>query len=354
MTATTRFSSNVVSAKARAMFGHALRTEQYAALLNCHSVSEVAAYLKNETVYGTVLAGINEATIHRGHLEALLRRKRWNDYASLVRYDFSVGSHMADYLIEREEIEQIVACLRMIGAGQGDEFVLSMPDFFAAHTRLDMLKMSRVPDFQSLLKALKGTFYYRLLSPFSPETEDEAPSLTAIETALYTHLTHTLYAVIGNVSGELRRQLISLYGARIDAQNILRIFRLKHFFGAEPEQIRENLLPWGGCISGRTAERMITTADADEVTRLLFSSSLGKWLPKEQRQLTHDLDHRIPCFSARHYMYFSTYPAVVLLSYMTLMETELDDLINIIEGIRYGLPPEEIKPMLILMGMERK
>ena len=28
---------------------------------------------------------------------------------------------------------------------------------------------------------------------------------------------------------------------------------------------------------------------------------------------------------------------------------ELDDIINIIEGIRYGMPPEEIKPMLVLL-----
>lgn len=43
---------------------------------------------------------------------------------------------------------------------------------------------------------------------------------------------------------------------------------------------------------------------------------------------------------------------VVLLSYLIIMDTEVMDLTNIIEGIRYQLPPEEIKPMLVL-GMER-
>ena len=353
MTITTRFSSNVISAKARAMFGHALKEEQYAALLHCHSVSEVAAYLKNETTYSSVLSGINEATIHRGHLETLLRRKLWNEYASLIRYDYSVGSHMADYLIEREEIEQIVLCLRLINAGRGDEFVLSMPDFFAAHSRLDMMRMSRVSDFNALLQALKETFYEKLLQPFAPESGTAAP-LTEIETALYTHLIETLYETINDTSGELRKQLISLYGARIDAQNVMRILRLKTFFGADPDRIRRNLLPVGQCIPERLMEKMIAANDAEEVMRLLLSSSAGKWLPESQRQLTHDLDQRIPYFSARHYMHFSTYPMVVLLSYMMLMETELNDIINIIEGIRYGLPPEDIKPILIQMGMERK
>ena len=45
---------------------------------------------------------------------------------------------------------------------------------------------------------------------------------------------------------------------------------------------------------------------------------------------------------------------VALFSYMMIMDTELDDIINIIEGIRYGMPPEEIRTMLILYGSERK
>ena len=32
-----------------------------------------------------------------------------------------------------------------------------------------------------------------------------------------------------------------------------------------------------------------------------------------------------------------------------ITEVELDDIINIIEGVRYGLTPEEIKPMLVLV-----
>lgn len=40
---------------------------------------------------------------------------------------------------------------------------------------------------------------------------------------------------------------------------------------------------------------------------------------------------------------------VVLMSYIMLTDVEVDDIINIIEGIRYGMPPEQIKPMLVLV-----
>ena len=76
------YSSNVILAKARAMYGRCLTAQDFHNLLACHSVSEIASYLKNRTAYAGVLADINESTIHRGHLESLLRRKLWNDYAS--------------------------------------------------------------------------------------------------------------------------------------------------------------------------------------------------------------------------------------------------------------------------------
>ena len=63
----------------------------------------------------------------------------------------------------------------------------------------------------------------------------------------------------------------------------------------------------------------------------------------------HDLHHRVPYFNARRHIHYSIHPMVVLVSYIILMDVELDDIINIIEGIRYGMPPEEIKPMLVLL-----
>ena len=79
------YSSNVILAKARAMYGRRLTRTNYRELLECRSVSEVAAYLKNQTSYGTVLAGVNENDIHRGQLEVRLRQKLFEDNSALCR-----------------------------------------------------------------------------------------------------------------------------------------------------------------------------------------------------------------------------------------------------------------------------
>ena len=83
---TERYSSNAVLTKARAMYGRHLTKHNFNDLLSCHSVGEVASYLKNNTNYRKILMDVNESEIHRGRLEQLLRRKMFEDVAALCIY----------------------------------------------------------------------------------------------------------------------------------------------------------------------------------------------------------------------------------------------------------------------------
>ena len=340
-------SANVISAKARAMYGHGLKAQNYLELLNCHSVSEVASYLKNRTSYASVLGDINVSTIHRGHLETLLHRKLFNDYDSLSRYDMTVGMHLSGYIIRRVEIEQIVHCLRLMSAGRAGEFFLSMPLFFASHTRLDLIKLGHAKTLPELIEALGHTPYAAILSRVSA-AEGTIP-ISRIENALYSYLIRGLLELIEETQGDLHDQLADLCGIQIDAQNVSRILRLKTYFHASPDRIREELLPWGGSIPKKSREAMIEAPTPEEAARIFWTTRAGKLLPESQRTFLHDLYHRVPYFNARRHIHYSVHPMVVLMSYIMLTDVEVDDIINIIEGIRYGMPPEQIKPMLVLV-----
>ena len=344
---TSQFSSNVILAKARAMYGNSLKASDFHELLHCHSVGEIAAYLKNNTCYASVLSEINESTIHRGHLEMLLRRKAFNDYAALGRYDTMVGMHLFDYLMQRIEIEQIIVCLRYMSAGHTSEFFFSMPMYFASHTRLDLPKMSRCTSYGELLEALSHTQYYDALAHLPPK-DDGRIRLTEIENALYTQLSNMMYELISHTAGKAREELTNLYGARVDAQNVTRIIRLKRYFHAAPDEIRQNLLPNGHCLSPKMIDSMVEAPTADAVLDIFRSTRLGRRIPEGQREFVHDLDHRAPYFNACKHIHYSIHPRVVLLSYVTITDMEVDDIINVIEGVRYGLDPEQIKPMLVL------
>jgi len=341
----SEYSANVILAKARAMYGRALTPADYSRLLNVRSVSEIAAYLKHETHYAEVLADINESTVHRGHLEALLRRKLWIDYGRLVRYDNAVGMHLSSYIIQREEIGMILLCLRLMNAGRGQELVLSAPPQFTALSKLNPVIMGQAENFEELLEAAAGTGYHKLLRPLA--MTDRAPTVTQVETVLYTHLFGKLNTLIAGTSGEQRRQLQSLCGIQQDIQNVTRILRLKSYFQADAETIRSNLIPAGGRISKKAMAAMIGAPTAEEAREIFFSTAAGRRIPQSLRQYEFNLVRQAPYFGARYHIHFSTWPMVVLMAYMLLLENELDDIVNIIEGVRYRLPGEEIRTMLV-------
>jgi len=344
-----RAAQNVISAKAHAMYGRALKPQQFNALLGCHSISEIASILKNDTPYQTALAGINEATVHRGHLEILLRRKLWDDFAGLVRYDSLIGknrsgANFSAYLIAREEVEQIVLCARLLYAGRAEEYMTAVPAFFVSHTKLDFVKMSRARSLPELAEALLNTRYHALLAPLLDEKD---ASVTMIEKVLYDDLIQKLLLIVGDTKGQQKKQLTALCGAQIDSLNVNRIVRLKSFFGAGNETVRKSLTPSGGSISPRILRQMTEAADAKEVMELFWQTGIGRKIPEAKRVYTFDLQERVPYYSAKYYFYFSLYPTVVMMSYILLMETEMTDIVNILEGVRYGMSPDEIKSMLI-------
>lgn len=137
------YSSNVILAKARAMYGRRLTRANYRELLECRTVSEVASYLKNQTPYGSILAGINESDIHRGQLEIRLRQKLFEDNSALCRYEVTIGEHFANYLISRGEIEQILHSLVLLEGDVPEEYLFAMPAYLTAHTHLDLTALSQ-------------------------------------------------------------------------------------------------------------------------------------------------------------------------------------------------------------------
>ena len=69
------YSANALLAKARAMYGDILTSEDYAELANCRSTQEFLNYLKNRTAYEMVLKDLPNVQMSRARLEAMLRER---------------------------------------------------------------------------------------------------------------------------------------------------------------------------------------------------------------------------------------------------------------------------------------
>ena len=346
------YSSNVILAKARAMYGRRLTRQNYRELLECKSVSEAASYLKNRTAYGSALARVNESDVHRRQIEVRLRQKLFEDNSALCRYEITIGEHFAQYLVARSEIEQIMHSLVLLGGQVPEEYLFSMPAYLTAHTHLDLAGLSHIRTYDDLLQAVAHTPYRKLLEGFRP-----APGVSlnymGVENALYTYLYKEVFRVIDNrTHGENSEQLREIFESYLDLQNYLRIVRLKFIHKESIDVVRSSLLPFGK-LHQRHLDALLDAETEEQVAAIARKTPVGKRFLKNQGSYAYveQLMNRTKYKTCRRDIRFSTHPSVVLISYIFLMEIEVGDIITIIEGIRYQLAPDEIKSMLTVVDI---
>lgn len=341
------YASNAVLSKARAMYGKRLRDKDYQELCGCSSVTEVALYLKNSTNYKSSLENINEHDVHRGHLEVLIKKKLFSDFASLGRYELSSGELLYEYIIKRAEISQIMTSLMLFTAGRSDEYIYSMPMFFNKHTRINLPALGKIKNYDDFLDAIKFTTYYKLLKDFKP-VNNEPLDLTLIETTLHTDNYKTMLKSINAYKNkDVKTELLNIFNSYIDLSNFIRIMRLKKYYKADSEYIKKLILHVGS-LSQKQITSMIQADSTQQVIDVIKHTYLSKWVQNiDDNTYIDELPNRVNFYRCRHNIHFSIKSPVVILSYIILSEIELSNIINIIEGVRYGLPKKEINDMLI-------
>ncbi len=339
------YASNAILSKARARYGKRLTAKNYSDLLGCNDVREVAIYLKKYTNYSDVLADLNENDVHRGHLEVLLKKKIFNDFAILGRYEISIHEGLSVYLISRMEIEQIMHCLMLYCAHRTNEYIYTVPMFFNNHTHIDLPALTKIKNYDDFLQAIKLTPYYKLLKPFQPKG-NELISLTMIETVLYSYLFHNTFKIVEQYKNKkTRKELKNIFNAYIDFNNLVRIIRLKKYYNPDEDYIRDSLFPYG-TISNKKLESLIQAKSIDEIHSIVQTTTFGKLISGIEYDYIDELPTKVKFAKCKHFIRYSVNPPVVMLSYILLTELELSNIINIIEGIRYKLPKDEIKKML--------
>ncbi len=339
--------SFAVLTKARAKFGKILTEKDYTSLLACQSVAEVMSYLKSYTHYSFALRDINEHDIHRGRLESLLRQELFYEFDSLCRYDSSISSGFSQYVIETIEVEQIVRFLILLNSNSTEKFIYQFPAYFSKHTKIDINRLANAKSYSELLDVLSNSSYYEILSKYSPDEKGRLP-ISEIENRLYEYVFKNMSELINkNTRGSEKQELLDLFYTINDYNIFSRILRLKKYFSLPPDVIKKNLFISFCNISPKTIDMMCNAESSAEVFSIMQTTHNGGLIDKIGYVYASDISPRVKYRLAKKNMYFSNNPSVVLISFMFIAETELMNVICLIEGTRYKLESKKIQSMLI-------
>lgn len=342
------FATKATVTKIRAKNGKMLTENNYRELLNKQSVSEVAEYLRKNTRYRPILLSIDTNTIHRGHLEELIRRCNFETYVQLCKFQQLDKISFYNYEVIKEEIDQILSCILHLNAQKSEDYILSLPSYLIEHSSYDMLGLAKVKSFNDLLKVVKNTSYWKVLKDVKSGENGQIDYLRC-EVLLRTYFYKTMFEIIDEeFSGEVANKLKQNVKIQIDLINFINSYRLKVYFNADSEEIIRDMLPFYGRISKNKMYKFFEAKDSDQMLELFGKTSYARQIDKIDPDIVEKNIYQIRYKYAKNYLTSAQSAPVALYNFMYLCDVEAMNLISIVEGIRYNVSPAYIEKLLII------
>ena len=338
--------SNAMTAKTKAMYAKRLTKNDYAILLQKKSVAEVASYLKNETYYASVLEGVNEKALHRGQLEVLIRNDVILKFSRILRYSTSGNDGFFHMIVVDSEVAVILSQVKSLIYEDFNSGLEKLPMMIQNGFCFNTKAVINARSYEGLCEALKGTVYYKFLIKYHP-TDVEELDFVGLEQELQRYkFEETVKAMEKQAGSKLKDEIYQILYTEAELENLAKIYRLKKYFKAPASKIKELITPVYLKFSKREIDNLIDNVDADQIFEKIKETTYRNYLDDNFIFFEHSTRSINFNLNKRNIMY-SNDADVVLLIYKALMDTEVQNIIDIIEGIRYGISADQINKILI-------
>ncbi|SNR61539.1 V0D/AC39 family V-type ATPase subunit [Desulfurobacterium atlanticum] len=141
-----------------------------------------------------------------------------------------------------------------------------------------------------------------------------------------------------------RRDLKTIAGSYFDLINILTVVRLKFIYNFKTDEIRSFIIPFGNFLSQEKAEKILKTDKLSEISLIvpeIFRKPITDFTDMRNQLYNYHISVLKKVWLG--YPFKLSVPFALL----RLKEIEIKNLKACIEGIRLGLPEQEIKRMLV-------
>lgn len=333
-----------IAAKIKAMRGRLFSESQFHEMAALETVRGAVDYLQKQPAYTDIFSGIEDTRLHRSDIESLLVFSKYQDYTRLYKFANLSQRKFLDLYFMHYEITIIKRCLRNIMGHQKTNLDLSLyRDFFDRHSRIDLIRLSETENLDEFISELSGSIYYELIKDLAEQTFKA--SVFDYEMRLDLLYFKTMWnAIMKGRNKTSRRFVADIFGSRLDLLNMQWIYRSIKYYSLAPEQIKALLIPFHYRLKPEQIQAMTQCASEDEFFSLLEGTCYHKVLasqltdyPDVEYLYTQILDRIYRSNSRRH-----PYSIAIIDAYLYFKESEQRKLITVIEGIRYGLNPNDI------------
>ena len=321
-----------VNTKIAAMCGKLLDNEDYKRMIGLNSPSEIAVYLKNNTHYGEFFADMDASTMHRNEIERILKEGLITYVDKLINYFNGEYRSFIKVFYMKYEIIDLKRIARLIYIEKDFDNLRDNLVYAGKYKYIDMDRAVKAKSVRELIYALKGTIYDSFLEGLIDGNEDE--NLYRFEMTLDRAYFAELEDNVKKLSKGDQKSFYSLVGSYIDMLNLQWIYRGKKYYRLSNEEIFNYTISKGFKFNLTDIKEFCYTKDLDEFVAKAKATAYA---------------------FMRRYLYFKYKSAQrkmkldlsMLLVYLELIEYETQDIISVIENVRYRMDYDEAKKYLI-------
>jgi len=336
-----------VNTKIRALEKDFLEREDYLNMIRKKSVVDVAHYLKENTSYGKLLKEINIDNISRRDLEDILKNNMIKNMDKLIYYFRDDYRELIRSLYMKYEIEDLKILSRSIFNGKKLETIEKSLSFLGKYSRVSPEKLFKSRTIRDLIYSLEGSEFFEFLIPL---VDGRRENLFRFEMALDMGYFSIIQRRKLKISPEDRKILKKWEGLLADLYNIQWVYRGKKFYSLSPEELLNYTINFGDKLTFRERKAMCYEKNLEELYKMIADTIYGFLFKKEEMYRDIYMERRI-----NRFMYYKLkaldrqFPLSIIqtIGYVWSFEFEIRDIISIVEGIRYNIPPEEAKKFLV-------
>lgn len=344
------FSENAVVTKARAVYGRRLTERNYDELMRRRTVRDAADYLRQNTIYSAVLQDLPDNMVTRGYLESLLGADFYARLQRISAYGIKASNEFYKFYRLASEIRVLLLCLRFLAGGQMERAAAAVPDKVPM-LHLKAANLFAVRSAGDLRGLLRRTPYDKILAPLlsgdGVPPDDFTCDIFACDVALNSYYYRTVFELLQrHTRGKVRQEATLIFDSRAELSNICTIYRMNRFYNADAAAIEAALLPTSERIP-KSFYRKLIHSPPETLFETLRSSKYAVYPDRHDNALIEYEAARIRYALSRRAIRFSTNAPTVFAAFALLSEIEIENITNIIEGIHYKIPIDEMEKLLI-------
>ena len=339
---------SAVAAKLRAMYSQLLTAEDYELLTTKPRVADVFLWLRENTAYGEILRGLNEASVHRGEIERLFSRALFEDAGRISRMLSQNEKKMLAAVMSKTDIQIVKRIIRSVHTGVAID-IGTVKSFyknknFAISFPLEAALTAK--SYGELGEALKDSPLYDVLAPYLAEPVQNTFEMeNALDRFYFLSLDKAAQRYL---RGEDRIRTRNFLAAEVDMHNLLRSYRYKRYYSYPEEKVISHLFPNKYKLKNSFWIK-VAESDVKDFRELAMETRYGEIFRSEDDSAWYGEMSRQIAGMFKHHFRTDPYNFASVVAYIYLKETDIQNLITIIEGVRYSLEPSDIRKYLVLM-----